>query len=178
MKQLWAPWRMEYIQGEAGKGEGCVFCGLGDPSNDPGRLILRRGDHAFVLMNKFPYSNGHLMVAPYRHTCDPGVLSDVEALEMHRLLNLARDVLQEKFSPQGFNVGMNLGQIAGAGVTDHLHMHIVPRWSGDTNFMPVFADVRVIPQHLQATYDYLAPAFSKNAQAGGDGVNPAFGDGD
>ncbi len=158
MKHLWAPWRMEYIKGEAND-ERCIFCIRDLEGEDDSRMILFRGKSAFIIMNKFPYTNGHLMVAPYRHTAQLEELSDAESLEMHRLLVMGKQVLQEAISPQGFNIGMNLGQIAGAGVADHLHLHIVPRWSGDTNFMPVFADVRVIPQHLEATFRFLAPFF-------------------
>ena len=162
MKQLWAPWRMAYISGKDDENaEGCVFCVRDIRGEDRQRLILHRGEHAFVIMNKYPYSNGHLMVAPYRHLAELNGLSDAEALEMHHLLVHCRNVLQEECLPHGFNIGMNLGQVAGAGVADHLHLHIVPRWSGDTNFMPVFADVRVIPQHLDATYEYLAQAFGR-----------------
>lgn len=156
MRQLWAPWRLAYIQGQSECcAEGCIFCVRDIAGEDGERLILYRGEHAFIVMNKYPYSNGHLMVAPYRHTTDIASLSSEEALEMHRLLVLAQEVLQQEVAAQGFNIGMNLGQIAGAGIADHLHMHIVPRWSGDTNFMPVFADVRIIPQHLEATYELL-----------------------
>lgn len=162
MKQLWAPWRLTYIRRECVIDEdACVFCVREVRGEDACRLILHRGEHAFILMNKYPYANGHLMIAPYRHTADIDVLSEAEALEMHRLLILAKGVLEETVCPHGFNIGMNLGQIAGAGITDHLHMHIVPRWSGDTNFMPVFADVRIIPQHLEATYELLAAAFAR-----------------
>ncbi|MBE0597943.1 MAG: HIT domain-containing protein [Desulfuromonadales bacterium] len=162
MKQLWAPWRMTYIRGESDVPEtGCVFCLPPDPQEDERRLILHRGEHAFIIMNKYPYTNGHLMIAPYRHTADPATLDETEALEMHRFLVLAREVLQEVCAPQGFNIGMNLGQIAGAGVADHLHQHLVPRWSGDTNFMPVFSDVRIIPQHLEETYQLMRQAFAR-----------------
>ncbi len=165
MKQLWAPWRMTYIRGESERpATGCVFCLPPERDDDCRRLVLLRGEGAFIIMNKYPYTNGHLMVAPVRHTCDPGALSPAEVLEMNRLLVLARDVLQETVAPQGFNIGMNLGQIAGAGVADHLHMHIVPRWSGDTNFMPVFADVRVIPQHLEETCELLRQAFARRSR--------------
>lgn len=161
MKQLWAPWRMTYIRGENERpDDGCIFCVRDRQGEERERLILHRGEHAFVLMNKYPYTNGHLMVAPYRHSADPGELTAAEVMEMHRLLILGRDVLRQCIAPQGFNIGMNLGQVAGAGITDHLHQHIVPRWGGDTNFMPVFADVRVIPQHLEATYDLLAEGFA------------------
>lgn len=161
MKQLWAPWRMTYIRGESEVPvSGCVFCLPEEAQEDAGRLVLHRGECAFVIMNKYPYTNGHLMVAPYRHTADPATLSEAEALEMHRLMVLSRQVLQETSAPHGFNIGMNLGQIAGAGVADHLHLHLVPRWSGDTNFMPVFADVRIIPQHLEETCQMLRRAFA------------------
>jgi len=163
MKQLWAPWRMSYILGESEKPErGCIFCVRDIHGEERERLILYRGENVFVVMNKYPYTNGHLMIAPYRHTADPGELTEAEALEMHRLLVMCRRVLQERIAPHGFNVGMNLGQIAGAGIADHLHLHIVPRWSGDTNFMPVFADVRVIPQHLETTYEHLVSAFPRS----------------
>ena len=162
MKQLWAPWRMAYIAGEENSPEeGCIFCIREIRAEDRKRRVLRRGEHSFVIMNKYPYSNGHLLIAPYRHIADLNDLTENEALEMHRLLVLCRNVLQEKVSPHGFNVGMNLGRESGAGVADHLHMHIVPRWSGDTNFMPVFSDVRVIPQHIEATYELLAQAFDE-----------------
>lgn len=161
MKQMWAPWRMCYILDEdKQRDRGCVFC-VADRTDDAELLVLHRGCHCYVIMNKFPYSNGHLMVAPYRHTADIAELGAEEVLEMHQLTVLARDVLLRCFAPQGFNVGMNWGQIAGAGVADHLHQHLVPRWSGDTNFMPVFADVRVIPQHLDETYRLLAQEFSR-----------------
>ena len=158
MKQLWAPWRMAYIEEEPG-GD-CIFCVKDIVDEDRKRLILKRETEAFVVMNKFPYSNGHLLIAPYRHTADLSDLSEAENLEIFRLLVLCQDVLKDVFQPEGFNVGMNLGKIAGAGVAEHLHFHIVPRWSGDTNFMPVFSDVRVIPQHLEATYEKLMAGFS------------------
>lgn len=162
MKQLWAPWRMAYIQEDLKRSDqACVFCVRNWEGEDRERLILVRGTHAFVLMNRYPYTNGHLMVAPYRHTADISELTDPEALEMHQLAVLCREVLTECFSPHGFNLGINLGQVAGAGIADHLHLHVVPRWTGDTNFMPVFSDVRVIPEHLEATYDRLAAAFEK-----------------
>ncbi len=156
MERLWAPWRMSYIRGEE-KDDGCVFC-LADDAHDERRLVLLRGEHSFIIMNKYPYNNGHLMVAPFRHTADISELNEAEALEMHRFLVLARQILQETMAPHGFNIGINLGVAAGAGIADHLHMHIVPRWSGDTNFMPVFSDVRVVPQHLEETWRHLRKA--------------------
>jgi ATP adenylyltransferase len=152
---------MTYIQGddEAAK-SGCIFCVRDCADEDAGRLILHRGEHAFIIMNKYPYSNGHLMVSPYRHTADLGALSTAEVLEITQFTILARDVLKQWGEPDGFNVGMNWGRVAGAGVEDHLHQHIVPRWNGDTNFMPVFADVRVIPQHLEETWSMLRARFA------------------
>lgn len=155
MDRLWAPWRLEYVQ--AARDNDCIFC-LGDEADDEARLVLHRGVHCFIIMNRFPYSNGHLMVAPRRHVADPGLLESAEVAELHRLTFACRDLLKQVCKAQGFNVGMNLGEVAGAGVVNHLHQHIVPRWSGDTNFMPVFADVRVIPQHLEATYRQLREA--------------------
>ncbi len=161
MERLWAPWRLAYIQQDKGTQDGCVFCVPESTDEDRQRLILHRGKHAFVVMNRFPYNNGHLLVTPYRHTADPGVLSDAETLEMQHLLVLCRDVLQECMAPNGFNIGLNLGQAAGAGIADHLHLHIVPRWNGDTNFMPVFSEVRVIPQHLEAGFECLNASFAR-----------------
>jgi len=160
MKQLWAPWRMSYINGDDDAArDGCIFCVRDLAAEDKDRLILHRGEHAYVIMNKYPYSNGHLMVAPFRHTADLADLDDAEALEMHRLTIHARDVLKRWGNPDGFNIGMNWGRVAGAGVEDHLHLHIVPRWNGDTNFMPVFSDIRVIPQHREETYAMLLEVF-------------------
>lgn len=157
MERLWAPWRLEYIT--ADKTEGCVFCVFPARQNDRENRILHRGEHAFVIMNAFPYSNGHLLIAPYRHTADLAELTDEENLDMMRLVRKSIRVLREAFRPDGINVGVNQGTAAGAGIADHVHMHIVPRWNGDTNFMPVFADVKVIPEALEVTYDKLKPIF-------------------
>lgn len=159
MERLWAPWRLEYVQ--AARRAECIFC-LGDAADDEARLVLMRGRHCFIIMNRFPYSNGHLMVAPLRHLADPSLLDAAEAAELHHMTVYCRDILLKTCRAQGFNVGMNLGEVAGAGVLDHLHQHIVPRWAGDTNFMPVFADVRVIPQHLEATYRQLRAAMDSH----------------
>lgn len=160
MKHLWAPWRMTYLECKDQQAKDCcVFCVRDIEGQDAQRLILWRGQHAFVVMNKFPYTNGHLLVAPYRHIADILDMTPEEQDEMFQLLRKCRIVMQECLKPQGYNVGINLGKIAGAGVADHLHMHIVPRWTGDTNFMPVFADVRVIPQHLEETYGILLKGF-------------------
>jgi ATP adenylyltransferase len=160
MQQLWAPWRLKYILAME-KREGCIFCQLPKESNDRENHILVRGEHAFVIMNAFPYSNGHLLVPPYRHIADMSELTDEESLEIMQLTRRSIKALKLACRPDGFNVGANLGTAAGAGIADHLHLHIVPRWSGDINFMPVFADVKVIPEALEATYDRLKAEFDK-----------------
>jgi ATP adenylyltransferase len=156
-RQIWAPWRLEYIQ-SADELDGCLFC-LARDGGDEERLVVHRGTRAFVLLNKFPYASGHLMVAPTRHVGDFGELDDEEALELHRLASGGLAALAETFRPQGYNLGWNLGRIAGAGVVDHVHLHVVPRWAGDTNFMPVLADVKVLPEHLDETRRKLARAW-------------------
>jgi ATP adenylyltransferase len=149
--RLWAPWRLEYVQGAA-DAPGCIFCSKGAAADDDERnLVVHRGRHAFVLMNLYPYSNGHLMVAPYRHIGEPGDLTGDERSEVWALLERALAVLRDVMGPAGFNAGLNLGRVAGAGVEGHIHLHVVPRWGGDTNFMPVLADVKVMPEHLART---------------------------
>ena len=159
MRQLWAPWRLEYIQ-QADEQEGCVFCRALEGEDERG-LVVHRGERAFVLLNKYPYASGHLMVAPIRHEGDFGRLDRDEAIEIHQLASSSLGALAETMSPQGFNLGWNLGRIAGAGVLEHVHMHVVPRWAGDTNFMPVLADVRVIPEHLAESARRLRDAWPK-----------------
>jgi ATP adenylyltransferase len=156
-KPLWAPWRLEYIQ-QADELDGCVFCRAA-AGPDAELLVVHRGERVFVLLNKFPYASGHLMVAPYRHAADFGGLDDAEALETHRLAAEGIAALAEVFSPQAYNLGWNIGREAGAGIVDHVHLHVVPRWSGDTNFMPVLADVKVLPEHLAETRSKLAAAW-------------------
>ncbi len=159
-KPLWAPWRLEYIA-QADEQEGCVFCAEAAGSLAPAdSLRVHDGDTAIALLNKFPYSSGHLMVAPRRHVGALGDLTDDEAIEIHRLAVAGIDVLTRVYAPGGFNLGWNLGRVAGAGIADHVHLHVVPRWAGDTNFMPVLADVKVIPEHLLATRDRLREAWS------------------
>jgi ATP adenylyltransferase len=160
VKQLWAPWRLEYVQ-HADDEDGCVFCRAAALPDDDPELVVRRGELAFVLLNKFPYAAGHVMVAPYRHDSTFDDLDDAEALEVHRLAAEAIETLRTVFAPQGFNVGWNLGRVAGAGIVDHVHVHVVPRWNGDTNFMPVLADVKVVPEHLAETRLKLADAWPK-----------------
>jgi ATP adenylyltransferase len=157
LKRLWAPWRLEYIQA-ADTQEGCVFC-LAAEAADEDALVVRRGRLAFVLVNKYPYAAGHLMVAPFRHEGEFGDLDADEAVEIHMLAASGLAALAETMQPQGFNLGWNLGRIAGAGVADHVHLHVVPRWAGDTNFMPVLADVKVIPEALADTRVKLAEAW-------------------
>ena len=156
-KPLWAPWRLEYVQA-ADDDEGCVFCRASE-GDDEERLVVRRGTRAFVLLNKFPYSSGQLMVAPNRHVGEFGALEDAEALELHGLAGQGMRALADVYGPQGYNLGWNLGRIAGAGVVDHVHLHVVPRWAGDTNFMPVLADVKVLPEHLHESRRRLAQAW-------------------
>jgi ATP adenylyltransferase len=160
MERLWAPWRLEYIK-RADEDDGCVFCRAAEGPDEEG-LILHRGEQAFALLNKYPYASGHLMVAPYRHVGDFGELSDEEALELHRLARQALGALSAVYGPHGYNLGWNLGRVAGAGVIDHVHEHVVPRWGGDTNFMPVLADVKVIPEHLLETRSRLGEAWPRD----------------
>ena len=157
MERLWAPWRLQYIV--ADRADGCIFCTFGGEREDRENLILRRGERAFVIMNAFPYSNGHLLVAPYRHVSDLAQLDEEESLDIMRLTQASILALGEAYSPDGINTGINQGAAAGAGIVDHIHVHVVPRWEGDTNFMPIFADVKVIPEALEATYDKLKPIF-------------------
>jgi ATP adenylyltransferase len=158
-KPLWAPWRLEYIQ-QAGELEGCVFCAeaAGELAEDES-LLVRQSEAAIAILNKYPYSSGHFMVAPIRHVGAIGELTDEEVLELHRLSVAGVAALGRAYGPDGFNLGWNLGHIAGAGIADHVHLHVVPRWSGDTNFMPVLADVKVLPEHLLVTRDRLREAW-------------------
>ena len=160
---MWSPWRMAYITAEhegGHDGAACVFCDLPARDDDERTLILRRGERAFVIMNLYPYNNGHLMIVPYAHTDTIAALDGGTLSEMMSLVQLAQGVLEDRMRPQGFNIGVNQGRAAGAGIADHLHMHVLPRWVGDTNFMPALGDVRVMPQHLDETYALLAPGFA------------------
>jgi ATP adenylyltransferase len=150
---LWAPWRLAYVE-HADEIDRCIFC---DP--EPG-LLVSNGEHALVVMNKFPYSSGHLLVAPKRHTGELGALTDDEALEIHHLAVRGLDALRAEYAPHGFNLGWNIGRVAGAGIEDHVHLHVVPRWNGDTSFMPVLGDVKVLPEHLLETARRLRAAYS------------------
>ena len=156
-KPLWAPWRLEYVT-HADELPGCFLCAEAAGEVDES-LVVHRGRTAFVLLNKFPYSSGHLLVAPFAHTGELADLDDEAALEVHNLGLHGIEALRATFAPAGFNLGWNLGRVAGAGIVDHVHLHVVPRWAGDTSFMPVLGDVKVIPEHLLATRDRLQAAW-------------------
>jgi ATP adenylyltransferase len=158
MKQLWAPWRFEYILGE--KAEGCIFCEPWLEKNKDG-LVLFRGNLSTVLLNKYPYNNGHLLIAPKMHKAEIEDLSKEEANDLSERLTHSITVLKKVLKPEGFNIGMNLGKSAGAGIIDHLHWHIIPRWQGDVNFMPLISEVKVLPEHLSKTASKLRPYFEK-----------------
>ena len=158
MKQLWAPWRMAYID-QSSKEAGCIFCNKAREKDPREALMLAQTRHTLVMLNKYPYNNGHLLLAPRRHEADLSNLPGQEYAEINDALRRSVAIVREALNPGGINLGMNLGKCAGAGVEDHLHWHIVPRWEGDTNFMPVTAETRVMPQHLIDTYDRLAPFF-------------------
>ena len=158
MDRLWTPWRMEYIKG-ADQTDGCFLCDLPGKGDDAAAYILSRADAAFVILNIYPYNTGHLMVAPYRHIGGLGELTPEEGAEGFGLLRRSVDALTEAYQPHGFNIGMNLGRVAGAGIPDHLHFHVVPRWGGDTNFMPVLTQTKVLPELLDETYAKLKPLF-------------------
>ncbi|WP_290900131.1 HIT domain-containing protein [Ferroglobus sp.] len=153
MERIFAPWRIRYI--ESPKYEGCIFCDFPKENKDEERLILYRGKSCFVIMNNYPYNPGHLMIAPYRHVASVEDLNEEEALEMMKLSQKMVEVIKKAMNPDGFNLGINLGKVAGAGIEDHIHLHIVPRWNGDTNFMPVLADVKVIPEAIEESYKKL-----------------------
>jgi ATP adenylyltransferase len=159
-KAIWAPWRLEYVE-QADELPGCIFCAAA-AGDDEQHLVVHRGERAFVLLNKFPYASGHLLVAPSRHVGSLAGLDDEEALELHRLAAAGLDALTAAYAPHGFNLGWNVGRVAGAGIVDHVHEHVVPRWNGDTNFMPVLADVKVMPEHLAETRRKLAAAWPRS----------------
>ena len=160
MDRIWAPWRIDYVIGKKEE-SGCVFCIKSTDDEDAERFIVHRAEGAFVVMNKFPYNNGHLLVCPYRHVGDLCLLDPEENSLLMQEVCRCLTVLRETMRPDGFNVGLNLGVAAGAGIREHLHYHIVPRWNGDTNVMPVLADVRIIPEHFRVTYRKLREAFQR-----------------
>lgn len=160
MEILWAPWRMKYILSAGGE-KGCVLCECAKGEDDRSHLVLYRSNHCYIVMNRFPYNNGHLMVVPYRHVADIESLSDEEICDLIFTVRLGVKALREALSPHGFNIGINLGRVAGAGIADHLHFHIVPRWEGDTNYITVVGKTKVIPEALESTYEKLLPHFPK-----------------
>ena len=165
MDQLWAPWRMELIEKGGGQ-QGCIFCELPRQRDDRKNLILGRTPHTFAILNRFPYNNGHLMVVPRTHLSDLVALAREEHEELAEMLRVAIRLVGTAYNAQGINVGMNLGRSAGAGIADHLHWHVVPRWQGDTNFMPVIGDTKVMIEHLEASWDRLRPLFDREFSKG------------
>jgi len=163
VKQLWAPWRMAYIA-DASKDEGCIFCTKYREADLRAALVLAQTEHSVVMMNKYPYNNGHLLIAPKHHENNLAQLPGAVFHEVNEVLRQAVEVVRGALNPGGINVGMNLGKCAGAGIEAHLHWHVVPRWEGDTNFMPVIGETRVIPQYLLDSFDQLQPYF-KNLSA-------------
>ncbi len=149
MQTIWAPWRIEYLTKE--REDGCIFCKKPKEKKDRRNLILYRGKSGFIIMNRYPYSNGHLMAVPYRHIRELTQLNQKERLELMNLTTRCVEILKD-FKTEGFNIGMNIGKAAGAGIDDHVHFHVVPRWSGDTNFMPVIGNIKVIPEYLDQSY--------------------------
>ena len=159
MKTLWTPWRMEYIERKTGRNSGCIFCAAPEQTHSAQDLILHRNGALVVLMNRFPYANGHLLVAPARHLADLCDLSEEENGAIAAMLTRCTAILRRHLQPDGFNIGLNLGEVAGAGIASHLHWHIVPRWHGDHNYMTVLAEVRTIPEHIEKTFARLLPEF-------------------
>jgi ATP adenylyltransferase len=163
MDRLWSPWRLAYVTSEGGAPAGCIFCNILEPGRD--ELVLVRGRLSYVILNLYPYNNGHVMVVPDRHVATLEASTAEERLELMRFTRHAEMALKEAYAPQGINVGINLGRPAGAGIVDHLHVHIVPRWNGDTNFMTVIGNVRVLPEDLGTTARKLRPIFERLARS-------------
>lgn len=163
MEIKWTPWRGQYIKRDTAEDQGCPLCVAHQAGNDREKLVLKRGEHAYVLMNLYPYNPGHLMVAPFEHTADLAGLPPLVAAEVMALGQTCVAVLQQAIRPHGFNLGMNLGRVAGAGIADHLHLHVVPRWNGDTNFMPLIGGVKLIPEAIDDTYEELYKHFATQA---------------
>lgn len=161
MDHLWTPWRMTYLQGNSPKPDGCLFCNAAaSPETDEALLVLHRGRHAFIILNLYPYNNGHLMIVPFEHTPSIEQLSPETLTEIMTLSQRALATLRQAYEPQGFNLGINVGAAAGAGVPGHVHLHIVPRWAGDTSFMSAIGNTRVVPEWLAQTYQRLRELWS------------------
>ena len=164
MKTLWTPWRMEHVDNLAPREPGCLFCPPeppGEAKSDKSRLLLYRDPLVVVMLNRFPYANGHLLAAPRRHAAELSALSGEEQAALMAMLGFCADTLKRRLNARGVNIGLNLGECAGAGIPDHLHFQIVPRWPGDHNFITVLADIRTIPQHIERTFDLLLPDFQE-----------------
>lgn len=161
MKNLWAPWRMDYVRGEEKSFPGCIFEAAPGREHDRSSLLLYRDPLLVVFLNRFPYANGHLLLAPARHLADISDLSEEESQTMMAMLRQSIGILRKHLQPHGFNVGLNLGEVAGAGLADHLHFHVVPRWEGDHNYMTVVGEIRTIPEHINRTFDLLLPDFTE-----------------
>ncbi|MDO9543334.1 MAG: HIT domain-containing protein [Kiritimatiellia bacterium] len=159
MKRIWAPWRMEYILNY--RQAGCFLCDICQDDKDEQSLVLKRGKSSFLLLNKYPYNNGHLLIAPYRHIDSLESMAEPEMTEMMQMASSACKILRASMHPDGFNLGLNIGAAAGAGLKDHIHLHIVPRWEGDTNFMPVLGEVKIIPQPLDELWRKLRKEISR-----------------
>ena len=164
LEHLWAPWRLKYVTGTSDAADSCIFCASADPSRDD--LVLIRTAACYAILNLYPYNNGHLMIVPNRHVASLSVTTAAEQMDLMRLTRHAEIALTEAYKPQGLNIGINLGRPAGAGVVDHLHVHVVPRWNGDTNFMTVVGEVRVLPEDLEATKKRLQPIFERLSRDG------------
>ncbi|MBD3291714.1 MAG: HIT domain-containing protein [Armatimonadia bacterium] len=171
MERMWAPWRIGYVTGD--RPDGCVFCMKIQSDDDEENQVLHRGEHCAILLNTYPYNSGHVMVVPNAHVGELTDLSHEAGCELWDLTELAVKALKHALYPQGLNIGMNLGQAAGAGIGDHIHMHIVPRWSGDTNYMTTVAQTRVVPQSLEDSYEQLRPVIAELAVSGDEGSRPS-----
>lgn len=161
IENIYAPWRKDFIEKNEPKEEGCIFCNRSKKDVSLESLVVFKDKYSFILLNKYPYNNGHLMVAPYKHTSELDTLTVEEYSELMKNIIFGVNVLKEAYKPQGFNIGMNLGSVAGAGIAEHIHWHIVPRWGGDTNFMPVIAGVKVLHEILSETFERVFPIFQK-----------------
>jgi ATP adenylyltransferase len=164
MRQLWAPWRMTYLE-ESDSEPGCLFCRIAESGDDERHHVVYRGSRCYVMLNLYPYNSGHLMVIPFQHTGELTRIDPDTGADLLAVGQLSVRALQEAMQPQGFNLGINQGEVAGAGIADHIHLHVVPRWGGDTNFMPVLADVKVMPELLEATAAKLRPIFASLSRA-------------
>lgn len=160
MTHLWTPWRATYIQAGNDKGR-CIFCDAVDEAPDEKNFVIYRGEFCFVILNRYPYTSGHLMIAPYEHVSRLGMVSEVTTAEMMHLARAAERILEEVYRPDGLNLGMNLGEAAGAGIEQHIHLHVLPRWKGDTNFMSIIGETRIIPETLEDTYAKLKSSFAR-----------------